>query len=347
MGRAPTAPDCPPTWRDRTRKAARRLFPWVALVIILYYLFARVPLEDVLAEFASMDSASVVGLCVLSLVFIVGVSLIDGVAMWYGFSLFGVPLRLREITLVRAAMMLLASIMTPIGQAGLAAHISAKYKVPGRPAAGMVTYLFLIEAYGMVAVATLSLPLFLLFRYGGEVSGAPLMQALFMIGLAWPALIIFILLGRRATGVGIIESLGVAPVLEPLCMVGGKKFLTILGLKTILAAWQIGLTVLAFRIYGIHAPAADLYAFMPLAILVSSLPVAPGRLGITQVSWVFFFGYLASAPSLVALSLLLQFILNVARWMVGAVALPFVYSDLWGKQNCETEETGDDASISQ
>ncbi|MFO8056457.1 MAG: hypothetical protein R6V10_04095, partial [bacterium] len=116
-----------------------------------------------------------------------------------------------------------------------------------------------------------------------------------------------------------------------------REALALLGLKTVLAAWQISLTFVAFNIYGIELSPFELFAFMPLGILVSSIPITPGRLGTTQWSWTFFFSYAIRPAVLVAVSLLLQFLLNVARWILGAVALPFIYSELVG--NKKTTDT--------
>jgi len=325
MTRPPPAPEPKPGPALLFRKL-RRVLVWPLLVLILVFLFSRVPLERVIAEFYELEWARMSGLCALSFVFIIGVSIIDGTAMWCGFRLFEVRIEWKEITLVRAAMMLLATLSTPVGQAGLAAHIAAKHRIKAGPAAGMVSCLFMLEVYGMIALSTIFLPVYLLT--GETAAGAPLETAVIMTALAWPVLAAVLVMGRRAAGTRLFQKLRLAPILHPLSMLSFPDLVRLLAIKTALAGWQIGLTVAAFRIYGIEASPRDLYAFMPLAILVSSIPVAPGRLGITQVSWVYFFGYMASEPALVALSLLLQFILNLARWMVGAAALPFVYKDL-------------------
>ncbi len=311
---------------DPKRRLVKKIAAWAVAALLFVLLFSRVPVEDVLREFGEMELSALAGLSVLSLAFIIGVAILDGTAMWKGFNLFGLGLRWKEIALARTAMMILATIATPIGQAGLAAHISARHKVEFGRATGMVLYLFMLEAYGMIALATLSLPVFYLAR-NAEASAAPLAAAAAMVGLAWPALALVFLAGRRLGDVKLIRRFRVHALFYPLKSVSFSDFAKLLGLKTLLAAWQIGLTVFAFRLYGIEAPVLDLYALMPLAILVSSIPIAPGRLGITQVSWVFFFGYLAPEASLVALSLLLQFLLNLARWLLGALALPFVRDD--------------------
>jgi len=89
--------------------------------------------------------------------------------------------------------------------------------------------------------------------------------------------------------------------------------------------------VVAFRVYGLIVPHADFFFYMPIAILVSSIPITPARLGTTQFSWVFFMGQLLPRETLVAFSLLFQFLLNVARWALGLIVLPFAYRDIKDK----------------
>lgn len=309
-------------------RAAKRAAPWLVAAIIFYIVFREVPLEKVWHELLQLDAKEVAGLCGISAVFILGVSAIDGVAMWYGFSRFGVPLRWAEIVLVRAAMMLLAVVATPVGQAGLAAHLAGKYRIPAIPATGMVFFLFLLEIYGMVLVATVSLAAIMLFGADHVDPDAPLPLALAMVGLLWPALIIFVYVCRSEWGGGLLARFKFGSVIHPVRQLTLGEMGRVLMIKALLAAWQIGLTWPAFYIFGIGLAPLDLFAFMPLAILVSSIPITPAKLGTTQVSWVLFFGHAAPADALVAFSLLLQTLLNVARWMIGAAVLPLVYRDL-------------------
>jgi len=315
----------------------RRAAGWAVLAILFYLLFKLVPPQKVFNELINMGAEKLGKLMALSIVFIAGVCLIDGTAMWYGFTRFKVPIKWREVFLVRTAMMLLASIATLIGQAGLAAHISRKYKIPPAGATGMVMFLFLLEIYGMVAVATVGLPLLLVVR-DKMPAGAPVLTVALLIALVWLGLALLVLLARRgALQGGIFARSKLDALIGPLRTLSWKEVLALLGIKTVLAAWQISLTHVAFQIYGIGLSVFELFAFMPLGILVSSIPITPARLGTTQWSWTYFFSYTIAPSVLVAVSLLLQFLLNVARWILGAVALPFIYSDLVKNKNVKED----------
>lgn len=310
--------------KSRGTKILRKLLPWLVLIGLFYILFRRIPLDRLLAEFRALTLFQVLGLAVLSLVFVAGVSIIDGTVMWYGFRFFKVRMAWKDIALARTARMVLDSVASLLGQAGLGAHVARRYRVPAGPAAGMVMFLFLLEIYGMIALSTLSFPLLLFLRHD-QIARLPSFHfAVTFIALAWPGLIVLMVLGRKARGMKILERLRLASLLQPLQTIRPSELLRLLLLKTALAAWQISLTAVAFRLFHLPLPPLELFAFMPLAILVSSLPVTPARLGTTQWSWVFFFGHLAPESALVAMSLLLQFTLNVARWLIGAAAIPFL-----------------------
>jgi hypothetical protein len=350
----------------------RKAAPWVVLGLVSWLIFRKVPVDKVVGEFRALGLTQIVELTVVSVLFIVGVCVIDAFALRFGFGAFKVKVAWRELFLVRSAMMLLVAIASPIGQAGLAAHLVRKHKLGAGVAAGMVTFLLMLEVYGMLAVATIAFPL-LMFIKGGELADkAPVLKSVLMVAGLWPTLIVVILaarsealaklldkfqarldsppellrwlpfrlvsklLGIKISGIAwkagawILNKFQLA--LEPLRLLSSRQVFSLLGLKTILGAWQIGLTLPAFWIYGLDMPALDLFAFMPLAIMVSSIPVTPGKLGITQYVWVTFFAYLYDAQmgpehakaALVAFSLLLQVTLNVVRWIIGAAALPFI-----------------------
>jgi len=308
----------------------KKLLPWLILAAIFALLLHQVPLDKVIVELKVLNPFQIAGLGGIAIIFIVGVSAIDGLAMWYGFSVFKVGLRWKEIVLVRAAMMLLAVLATPIGQAGLAAHLVRKHKLPAGESAGMVMFLFLVEIYGMVALATVFFPVLLAVKGGGLDPGAPVMIAGVMVAAAWPALAVVFILCRWEGGEKILARVRLDSLLYPFRTFSAGQFARLLLLKTALAAWQIALTWPCFLLYGIDMPVLGLVALMPLAILISAIPVTPGRLGTTQASWVIFFAYLAAPESLLVFSLLLQVLLNLARWIVGGAAMPLVYRDLAG-----------------
>lgn len=321
----------PTTGAENPRpRLLKKALMWAVLVLLFWLLFRKVPLDQVLGELHRMTAGQVLSLAALSVVFIIGVTILDGVSMWYGFNRMGASVPLKEIVLARAARMLLDSIATILGQAGLAAHVAKKYRVDAGPAAGMVLFLFLLEIYGMVTLASVSLILFLGLK-GMVPPGAPVRAALLMTAAAWAGWMVVMWGGLRLARVEAVRRalvrLKLAPILDPLARLRRAEIGRLLLWKTALAAWQIGLTMVAFRIYGLTVPGLDLFAFMPLTILVSSIPVTPSRLGTTQWSWTFFFGYAAAPAALVWMSLLLQLLLNLVRWALGAVATLWLYRE--------------------
>jgi len=309
---------------SRVFRLLRRLLPWLALAAVFALIFWKIPFAKVVAEFKTMTPTQILSLSGLALAFILGVCAIDAVALKYAFGVFGIKIAWRELFLVRAATMVLVAIASPVGQAGIAGHLVRTKRAPLGPAAGMIMFLMMIEFYGMLAVATVCFPLLLFVKGDALPSPAPaLLSAAMIVGL-WPLLFIVIRLSQSQTGIALLGRLRLASLAQPLQAFGSTQVLKLLLLKTILAAWQIALTLPAFRLYHINLPGLDLFAFMPLAIIVSSIPITPARLGITQLSWAMFFHYAVPDQTLVAFSLLFQVLINLARWLIGAAALPFI-----------------------
>jgi uncharacterized membrane protein YbhN (UPF0104 family) len=333
-----TGPDLKPTATSppsRRSRNLRRALTWLTVIVLFVILFKLIPPGQVLSQLKDMSIERPLDLLLLfgaSCIIICGVAVLDGSAMWYCFKLFNPEIKWKEIVKARAAMMLLASIATLIGQAGLAVHVSRKHKIPAGTAAGMVMFLFLLEIYGMIAVATLALPVLLL---AGTPNGNAFRAGAALVAVAWPLLLAFIALGRRMSGTRIFERLRLAPLLVPLRTISNLNIIRLLLFKTALALWQVLMTIVVFRIYGLAVPVAAFFFYMPIAILISSIPITPARLGTTQFSWVFFMSQFLPREILVAFSLLLQFLLNVARWVLGLIVLPMVYRDV----TAETQRT--------
>jgi uncharacterized membrane protein YbhN (UPF0104 family) len=282
-----------------------------------------------LAELLDTDKLKILSLFVLSLVFVSGIAVIDGLSMWYGFSLFGVKLKIKEILLIRAAMMILASIATLIGQAALGTLMTKKYGVSAGKSAGMVILLFILEIYGMVALTTVFLPVLFLFQYP---ENSQAWAAGLLVITTWPALFALIIISRKTKGAKIFEKLKISALISPLNSLKNIELFKLLSFKTMLAFWQILMSLFALEIYGLHLPFLEFFTFTPVCTLVSAMPVTPAKLGTTQWVWVFFFEYGLPAVSIVAYTLFIQFMLNVARWVVGLFALPFVYKDVMDKK---------------
>ena len=177
----------------------------------------------------------------------------------------------------------------------------------------------------MVVLTTIFLPILLLLEYP---QNSPVWAAELMVVCTWPALIILIAISRKTKDSKILDKFRISSLVSPLNSIKNKELFNLLSLKTVLAFWQILMSFAAFELYGLHLPFIEFFTFTPVCTLVSAMPITPAKLGTTQWVWVFFFEYGIPAVSIVAYTLFIQFMLNVARWVVGLAALPFVYKDL-------------------
>jgi hypothetical protein len=80
--------------------------------------------------------------------------------------------------------------------------------------------------------------------------------------------------------------------------------------------------------FGITIPFGQMVTFLPVIFMAAALPVTVAHLGTTQAAWVFFFGAYASAPRLLAFSLVAHLTFSFTRAVLGLLWLPTAYADL-------------------
>jgi hypothetical protein len=80
--------------------------------------------------------------------------------------------------------------------------------------------------------------------------------------------------------------------------------------------------------FGIHIPFGQMLTFLPVIFMAAALPVTVAHLGTTQAAWIFFFGAYASAPRLLAFSLVAHLTFSFTRAALGLLWLPVAYSEL-------------------
>lgn len=322
-----TAPD--PAPGSARARWTRRIITWTILVLLFLALFKLAPSQEVLDEFRKLEPGVILRLMALCLLFIAGVCLIDAAALCFAYRRLSAEIRYGPTLAIRAVTMVLASFVNLIGHAGIAAHLARKHRLPPEKAGGMLIILIFLEIFGMIAVSSLSLIVLGLLPGGMEQAREGPIEMVIVFNLAAAgAFLAAVIAGRKLRPGPLLQKLRLAGAIEPLRLLGTTGIAIILGIKTLLAAWQIFLVHYALLIYGVKIHPADLFTIMPVVIVVSSIPITPARLGTTQFAWTFFFHHLLPAPLLVAFSLLLQFLLNLARWAIGAAALPFIYREM-------------------
>lgn len=305
----------PPIKRSRLR----RLGPWLVLAALFYLIFARVPLAQVYAAFFMVD---LIPFTALAAMFILCLTVLDSLVQWYVFSRRHGPLPWREVFLARGARSFLDSLATAAGQAGMGYWLARRLQLPLAQAASTTFFLLFLEIYSLLVipfVLLLWLPEFgprLIWQSSLQ---AHLFQALTLAWLAFAGALLFWrksgpnLLQRLADRLGFWSSFHQATLTD---------FLIVLLGKTLLQAVLLALSLLMLRTAHLELPPRLVFLYFPLITVLAALPITPARLGTTQAGFLLFLQHAADPARLVAFSLLWQFMLNLFRWLLGALFLP-------------------------
>jgi lysylphosphatidylglycerol synthase-like protein len=92
----------------------------------------------------------------------------------------------------------------------------------------------------------------------------------------------------------------------------------------------------AAHAFGIDIPFGQLLTFLPVIFMVAALPITVAHLGTTQAAWIFFFGQYATAPRLLAFSLVAHLTFSLTRALLGLLWLPVAYSALMESDRGQT-----------
>ncbi len=261
-------------------KRLRKILPWIVAICLMAYMFYKIPIDE-LAK--ALSQANVFYL--LATVFFVdfGCWLADSwatsrVATWYL-----VPVKFSEMLPVRAATYLMAILNYNLGQAGL---IYFLHKVKGAPILKATALIMMMMGSVILLLAIMSLGGLLLVddertrKFGMVVAS-----------LAGGAVVYFILLSLRPN---FLARRGLFKLLFEVGISGHLKttLVRVPHMAVIIAAHVFGM-----RCFDIQIPLGAGMIYIPLVLLVASLPLTPFGLGTMQATAVYFFSPFAGAAT--------------------------------------------------
>jgi hypothetical protein len=303
----------------------RRALPWLALVVLFVFIFARVPLEKVRLALTQVELIPFGLFCALFPLVIIP---LDTTVLWFAFRRLHQPMTWLQIVYPRAGMALANSLATVAGQAGMGFWLHRQGKVPLKEAASTTWLLLYLEMYSLLVIPTLLL--FILPQFGPRMLFQSSRSGFIMqvLGLAWIAFAAAFLFWKKS-GPNALQRLadrfGLWSSFHRLAV---KDMLALLAGKTIIQAVLNVIIVFLLSPAHIHLSALDVFIYFPLVSVFGSLPITPARFGTTQIGFMFFLGDKADPAALVAFSLLWQVLVNLARWIIGLCFLPRLLRDL-------------------
>ena len=289
------------------RRSLLRILPWVVTAGLLFLVFRRISIDEVIA-----DTRHAAGWTVpLILASVVAVYLGDSFAIWKTFGWFLTRMSFVDVLLVRGATYLLAAINYNVGQGAIVYFV---HRNAGTTIMRGVATILLVLGTNILA---------LLFLATGGLTVAPAVPGAVkvLVAVAWAGLAIYVVL------VAVRPRWLDRPVFEVLLNAGFAGHARALLVRLPHIAALVTFQFTALRGFGVHVPLVNALAALPVTFLVAVLPISVQGLGTTQATMVYFFArYASGSPAeqeaaVVAASIVAQAIALAFQAILGVSCL--------------------------
>ena len=269
----------------------RRILPWFLAAILLYVLFSRYPLTDVLHAASHIDTG-------LFILFILGYftyfTLTDCWSLQRNLADFGVSGSFVKITRLRLASNLIMVLNYGLGQGVLAYLVGRHYHVSFPRVSGILLLQLATDLYLMISistVATLLTPVIV-----GDYNLVP------FIRIVWAmASMVFLVIVLIPVRTGSSASTG-GKSLENLFSVVREvrlPHLLMLALRRLPLHFATS-TYLFFLApaFGVQLPFMKVLAQLPLTVVIGAIPITPSGLGTVQITSIALFSDQLTGPAI-------------------------------------------------
>lgn len=247
-----------------------RILAWIVTGGLLFFLFRRIPLGEVVAA-ARGAAGWQIPVC---LALLAALYVCDAFAMWKTFGWFVAPMAFGDVLLVRGATYLFAALNYNVGQGAIVYFVHRKTGAPVMRAVATVLLMMGINVLALLLLSSVGL------AAGPEVPHAVSVTvvvayaglAIYVVALAFrPAWLVRRPLFDVVLGAGIGGHLRALVVRLPHIAV--------------LIVFQLAL----LRGFHVAVPLLTALAVFPIVFLVAALPVSVQGLGTTQAAMIYFF----------------------------------------------------------
>jgi len=285
-----------------------RILAWVVTAAILFLLFRRIPIKEVLAAARGAAPWEVP----VTLTLVAALYVCDTFAIWKTFAWFVAPMPFVDVLLVRGATYLFAALNYNVGQGAIVYFVHKKTGAPVMRAVATVLLMMGINVLALLFLASIGL-----IAAPGVPPAVTMIVAVAYAGLA----IYIVALVVRPRG------LARRPIFDVVLAagVGGHLRALVVRLPHIGALFAFQLALL----WGFHVavPVVAAMAALPIVFLAAALPISVQGLGTTQAAMIYFFaGYApgdraAQQATVMAASLVGQALALAFQALVGLICL--------------------------
>lgn len=303
----------------------RKLAPFAVAIALLAFLFARTDLAAVRARLADVDIPLFLG---FSALFVACLLSADAFATVLVYRPIVGRIRFRDLWVVRGASYLPSILNHHVGQAFVTVFLARAHGVPiARMAGGTI-----------VAYASWAACLLLLGSCAVLTTGSPAAWLLLPLGVGTAYLAV---LAVRPARLASIE------LLRPLFEAGVKGHLVAAAARIPHAAVQFFGVWISFRLFGVRIPTGAAFSFIPILLVVVTLPLTPQGFGTRDTAAAMLFLHYGVGPtdearraSIAACTLSWAFVLLAIEGVLGLILLPRATKLLGTRSARTTSETG-------
>jgi hypothetical protein len=257
----------------------RKLLPLLVGAALVGYVLLRL---DFAAFAKALASTHYVAYFLFTLGFVCALLLADGCATASVYRRLVAPVRTRDFMVIRGASYLLSLINHHVGQGWLTYFVARAYRAPLWRVAGATLFVYVTTFGCLFVLVALGLP----YNHRRVPWLLPTVFALALAAAGYAAVI----------GVG-GNALRRRQALAPLFEAGIKGHAVALLQRMPHVMVQFLGTWLPLRFFGVNVPLADALAFVPVIMLVQTLPITPQGLGTRDVIAIeLLAGYADGAP---------------------------------------------------
>jgi hypothetical protein len=294
--------------RSQLLTALRRAVPWIVTAGLLFLVFRKVSVAQIVA--ATRTSASwTVPACVAG---VAAIYLADSFAIWKTFGWFLAPLTYGQVLVVRGATYLLAAINYNVGQGAMVYFV---HRAKGTTVMRGVATLLLVMGINVVALIGLATVGFavapdiprvvrvvVLVAYAG--------LAVYALAVAWKP-----------------RWLAARPLFDVLLGAGLGGHLRALAVRLPHIATLVIFQTSILHGFGVDVPVSQAIVLLPVVFFIAVLPISVQGLGTTQAAMVYFFARYApgtaqqQAGTVVAASLFATTAATLLQALLGLACL--------------------------
>lgn len=269
----------------------RRTLPWLFAAVLLYFLFNRYPLEDVLA---AATYVNVTALIIFLTVYFLYISLADSWSLKKILSRFHIDGPVIKILKLRLASNLAMILNYGIGQGVLAYLIKQQYHVPFARSSSVLIFQVLIDLYLALTISFIGS-----FFTSVVIDGLNLVPWIRLLWLTASLSFLSIsLLIRYSSSLRRFKWQPVQDLFYTFHESGFHDYF-----KAML--WRIPLhlaasTYLYFLAlcFGVYIPLEKVVTLLPLTVVVGAIPITPSGIGTVQITAIFLFQNFVTGDSI-------------------------------------------------